>query len=104
MKRLFGVTRDDLREMAKGRVGNEEPNLRLAKRPSGSLAAQNIQTPQNTQRIDSYLQELPGKINEITRTATTGSWFNFYLCDFNGQILIPAGKTINFKSYQGRCG
>ncbi|MFL6072169.1 MAG: MCE family protein [Mycobacteriales bacterium] len=67
------------------------------------LLTGNLGTPQNTQRIDQYLQELPGKINEITRTATTGSWFNFYLCDFNGQVIIPAGKTINFKSYQGRC-
>jgi hypothetical protein len=30
MQRLFGVTRGDLREMAKGRVGNEDPRLRLS--------------------------------------------------------------------------
>jgi hypothetical protein len=57
MKQLFGVTRADLREMAKGRVGNEDPNLRLAANPRGSLSAQNIQTPQNTQRLVDILGE-----------------------------------------------
>ena len=32
----------------------------------------------------------PGKINTITRTATYGSGFNFYLCDFSGTIVLPA--------------
>jgi hypothetical protein len=57
MKRLFGVTRGDLRDMVQGRVGNEEPNLRLAKNPKGSLSAQNIQTPQNTERLQDILAE-----------------------------------------------
>lgn len=57
MKRLWGVSRGDLDEMAKGRVGNEEPRLNLAKNPRGSLSAQNIQTPKNTQRIQDVLVE-----------------------------------------------
>lgn len=57
MQRLFGVTRGDLREMAQGRVGNEEPKLWLSQRPRGALSAQNIQTPQNTQRLIDILGE-----------------------------------------------
>lgn len=72
MKRLFGVTRGDLREMSKGRVGNEDPRLNLAKNPKGSLAAQNIQTPQNTQRLVDILGEA-GK-HEGLRTAD--AWYN----------------------------
>jgi hypothetical protein len=71
MKQLFGVTRDDLREMAKGRVGNEEPNLRLVANPRGSLSAQNIQTPHNTQRLVDILGEA-GK-HEGLRTAD--AWY-----------------------------
>lgn len=71
MKRLFGVTRDDLREMAKGRVGNEDPNLRLAKNPKGSLAAQNIQTPQNTQR----LQDILGEAGRHEGLRTADAWY-----------------------------
>jgi len=58
MKRLFGVTRGDLREMAQGRVGNEEPVVPPAgARSRGALSAQNIQTPQNTQRLQDILAE-----------------------------------------------
>ena len=34
--------------------------------------------------VDKFLKHLPNKLNTITRTATYGSWFNFYLCDFDG--------------------
>jgi hypothetical protein len=43
--------------MARGRVGNEEPKLWLSERPRGALSAQNIQTPQNTQRLQDILAE-----------------------------------------------
>lgn len=71
MKQLFGVTRGDLRDMAQDRVGNEDPNLRLAKNPSGSRSAQNIQTPRNTQRLIDILDEA-GK-HEGLRTAD--AWY-----------------------------
>lgn len=58
MKQLWGVTRGDLREMAQGRVGNEAPVVPMGgPRSRGSLAAQNIQTPQNTQRLVDILGE-----------------------------------------------
>lgn len=57
MQRLFGVTRGDLREMAKDRVGNEDPKLYTAANPRGAVSAQNIQTPQNTQRLQDILAE-----------------------------------------------
>ena len=71
MKQLFGVTRGDLREMAQGRVGNEDPRLHLVRNPKGSLAAQNIQTPQNTQRLIDILEE--GGKHEGLRTAD--AWY-----------------------------
>ena len=71
MKRLFGVTRGDLRDMAQGRVGNEEPRLHLFNGPRGALAAQNIQTPQNSQRLIDILEE--GGKHEGLRTAD--AWY-----------------------------
>lgn len=41
--------------------------------------------------VDGVLQRLPDKLAAITRTATYGSWFNFYLCSFDGRIGLPAG-------------
>ncbi len=48
--------------------------------------------------IDRTLQVLPIKLTKVGRTAIYGSWFNFYLCDFTGQIRI--GKTAVPVSYQ----
>ncbi|GAA1539961.1 MCE family protein [Nocardioides humi] len=43
----------------------------------------------NRQEIDRALQVLPIKLTKIGRTATYGSWFNFYLCHFKATIKIP---------------
>jgi phospholipid/cholesterol/gamma-HCH transport system substrate-binding protein len=54
--------------------------------------------------IDRALQVLPIKLNKVGRTAIYGSWFNFYLCDFTGQIRI--GKTavpVSYNTGSSRC-
>ncbi len=54
--------------------------------------------------IDRTLQVLPIKLRKVGRTAIYGSWFNFYLCDFTGQIRI--GKTavpVNYQTGSSRC-
>lgn len=39
--------------------------------------------------LDGYLKRLPTKLNTITRTASYGSWFNFYLCSLDGRVALP---------------
>ncbi len=54
--------------------------------------------------IDRALQVLPIKLTKVGRTAIYGSWFNFYLCDFTGQIRI--GQTavpVDYKTGSARC-
>jgi phospholipid/cholesterol/gamma-HCH transport system substrate-binding protein len=54
--------------------------------------------------IDRALQVLPIKLTKIGRTAIYGSWFNFYLCNFTGQIRI--GKTavpVSYHTGSDRC-
>jgi len=55
--------------------------------------------------VDGVLKRLPGKLNTITRTATYGSWFNFYLCDFEGRIILSnvTAFTPNYHSSAARC-
>ena len=50
----------------------------------------------NKAEIDRALQVLPIKLNKIGRTATYGSFFNFYLCNFKGDVKFPkvGGKPI----------
>lgn len=50
----------------------------------------NLNEPANTKAFEKFLTTSPGKIATITRTATYGSWFNFYMCDFSGTIVVPS--------------
>lgn len=40
------------------------------------------------QITEQVLQNMPGKLETITRTATHGSWFNFYQCKAEGTVGI----------------
>jgi len=58
LKQLFGVTRDDLYQMGKGRVGNMPGVLPgAAANPKGSKAAANVMNPRNEQRLLDVLRE-----------------------------------------------
>jgi phospholipid/cholesterol/gamma-HCH transport system substrate-binding protein len=55
--------------------------------------------------LDRALQVLPIKLNKIGRTATYGSWFNFYLCHFQGRIRLPGGQSVpvDYTTGSDRC-
>ena len=60
----------------------------------------------NKAEIDRALQVLPIKLNKIGRTAIYGSWFNFYLCNFKGQVTLPNGTVVDdikFNTGSARC-
>ncbi|GAB3294527.1 MCE family protein [Parasphingorhabdus pacifica] len=40
------------------------------------------------QITEQVLQNMPGKLEKITRTATHGSWFNFYNCKAEGTVGV----------------
>ncbi len=59
----------------------------------------------NAAVIDSTLGRLPERYESLTRVASYGSWFNFYLCDFDGRITAD-GATLNpvtFSAPAARC-
>ena len=58
----------------------------------GTLTAL-LNKPSNTAAFEKFLSTSPGKLETLTRTATYGSWFNFYLCRFNGKVVLPNGAT-----------
>ncbi len=56
--------------------------------------------------VEGVLQRLPHKLNVLTGTATYGSWFNFYLCDFDGRVVLPKTGQVLTPSLRvggGRC-
>jgi phospholipid/cholesterol/gamma-HCH transport system substrate-binding protein len=62
----------------------------------------NIQ--RNRGELDRALQVLPIKLEKVGRTAIYGSWFNFYLCQFQGKVKLP-GITIpvSYNTGSPRC-
>jgi phospholipid/cholesterol/gamma-HCH transport system substrate-binding protein len=61
----------------------------------------------NRDEVDRALQILPIKLNKIGRTAIYGSFFNFFLCQFEAKVILPTGPlTIPYNTYplgNGRC-
>jgi phospholipid/cholesterol/gamma-HCH transport system substrate-binding protein len=60
----------------------------------------------NAAVIDQTLASLPGRYDALTRTASDGSWFNFYMCSFDGRVALPGGKSVNpatFSSQAAKC-
>ena len=45
--------------------------------------------PENQQLVTELLKRLPEKLTDQARTGTYGSWYQYYLCDFNGTIVLP---------------
>jgi phospholipid/cholesterol/gamma-HCH transport system substrate-binding protein len=59
----------------------------------------------NEATVEGVIQRLPTKLDRIIGTATYGSWFNFYLCGFDGRIVLPTGETMTpqFVNTAERC-
>jgi phospholipid/cholesterol/gamma-HCH transport system substrate-binding protein len=64
--------------------------------------AENID--RNKAELDRALQVLPVKLEKVGRTAIYGSWFNFYLCQFQGKVTV-AGVTVpvQYNTGSDRC-
>jgi phospholipid/cholesterol/gamma-HCH transport system substrate-binding protein len=55
-----------------------------------------LNQPKNRAALDEVLNRLPVMLKRQTRTGTYGSWYQYYLCDFNGKIILPTlGKELD---------
>lgn len=43
----------------------------------------------NEQIVEHFFQFTPEKLTALTRTASYGSWFNFFLCSASGSVSLP---------------
>lgn len=95
-REAIGSSLDDINALT-----GETASLLAAGRPSleADIAdlrdlSTTLNEPQNTAAFERFLETEPNKIRTITRTATYGSWFNFYLCRFDVEnLLLPTGPT-----------
>ncbi|WP_182523607.1 MCE family protein [Nocardioides dongkuii] len=53
---------------------------------------------ENLEVLTGLLERLPEAMTDQTRIGTYGSWYNYYLCDFEGSITLPkiAGIDLTF--------
>jgi phospholipid/cholesterol/gamma-HCH transport system substrate-binding protein len=60
----------------------------------------------NSAALEQALNQLPGRYRALTGVASNGSWFNFFLCDFDGRVGL-AGQELadpaSFNSPNARC-
>ena len=82
---LRAVTAVVLLSMLRSPLKDDIANLR-------SLAS-GLNTPESTAAFERFMTTTPGKLATITRTASYGSWFNFYLCRFDGTVQLPTGPV-----------
>ncbi|MGW0231153.1 MCE family protein [Actinopolymorpha singaporensis] len=80
-----------LNRQTAGLLRDARPDLRTDVTQLGRVAGT---LDDNSALVERTLRRMPGKLDRLTRTATYGSWFNFYLCDFDGRIVLPTGKEL----------
>ena len=92
----------NLADATAGLVKEGRPAIRADVKELGAVAGN---LDDNKKVVAGVLQRLPNKLDTITRTATYGSWFNFYLCDFEGRVILSNTVTYtpNYHSSAARC-
>ena len=48
-----------------------------------------LSKPQNKEYLDMTLELLPKMLEKQTRIGLFGSWYNYYLCEFQGGVVLP---------------
>jgi phospholipid/cholesterol/gamma-HCH transport system substrate-binding protein len=98
------VSIGDLTDVTSGLLKDARPPLKDDIAGLGDLTG-TLNKNENT--VEGVLKRLPNKLNKLTGTASYGSWFNFYLCDFDGRIVLPKTKQVitpDLHVARARCG
>jgi phospholipid/cholesterol/gamma-HCH transport system substrate-binding protein len=53
-----------------------------------------LNRPRNRAVLSSTLARLPTTLRRQARIGTYGSWYNYYLCDFTGHVILPQLGTL----------
>jgi phospholipid/cholesterol/gamma-HCH transport system substrate-binding protein len=65
--------------------------------------ATTLNKPANAKEFEDFITNAPERISTLTRTATYGSWFNFYLCRFDTRQPILPGVSPSYAVSSARC-
>jgi phospholipid/cholesterol/gamma-HCH transport system substrate-binding protein len=92
----------DLASATSSLLAEARPSLKADIGLLGTLAGT---LNRNAEVIDGTLRRLPGRLDALTGVAASGSWFNFYLCDFDGKVTAASStvRVPTFSSGAARC-
>ncbi|SDE22531.1 MCE family protein [Nocardioides lianchengensis] len=92
----------ELTDRVAGLLGDTRPSVRRSIEHLGTLSET---LDQHSTDVERFLNLLPTKLDRIGRTASYGSWLNFYLCSMDGRIPLPEGYMgdVGVKPVAGRC-
>lgn len=94
----------ELTQVTQGFVSDARPGLRNDIAALGDLSDQ---LDAGGPTIEKFLRTAPEKLNTVSRAASYGSWFQFYLCGANGSVgvgsIVPAQTVPAFHSDSPRC-
>ncbi len=76
---------DGLTNTTAGLLSEARPPLREDINQLGELSKNLNDNEEITERV---LQNMPDKLNTISRTASHGAWFNFFLCGVSGKVGV----------------
>lgn len=62
-----------------------------------------LNKPANVKEFESFITTAPDRIEALTRTASYGSWFNFYLCQFDTKSPLLPGVSPTYTVVSERC-
>jgi phospholipid/cholesterol/gamma-HCH transport system substrate-binding protein len=84
-------------------LANETSDLTVGIRPSLVKDVKGLRQVagnlnEGRSELDRAMQVLPIKLEKIGRTAIYGSFFNFYLCRFQGNVILPGNGPVKGRS------
>lgn len=90
------VSISDLTGATSGLVEDARPALR---KDIAGLSELTGTLNKNEKTVEGVLKRLPNKLDKLIATGSYGSWFNFYLCDFDGRIVVPKTREVITPEY-----
>jgi phospholipid/cholesterol/gamma-HCH transport system substrate-binding protein len=104
-RETIGDAADGLGDLAVSVAGLLEDGRAPLKDSIAGLGALAGNLSADSATLDRFLKTLPTKIDRIGRTASYGSWLNFYVCSIEGRIPVPEGYVgdVGAQPVAGRC-
>jgi phospholipid/cholesterol/gamma-HCH transport system substrate-binding protein len=118
-RKLIGSSLDNISDLTvevAGLLQGARPVLKADVKQLRRLSAL-LNKKKNQVVIKELFDRLPESMTDQTRTGTYGSWYNYYVCGFSGEIKLPSGlgdlpvvnqlqqqlSDLNFRSTAPRC-